>query len=124
MQLPHQSPKVAGAARVLILTLFPIGRSGATTGGNLRLTDSAGVGGSSSVSCVRAGLSEVDLISVAPLGELSVSHQTGESKLDHNGTMDTVGSRGITRLLSASEVAEILGVRKMRVYALLKRGTI
>lgn len=44
--------------------------------------------------------------------------------MDQNGTTHTAGNQGITRLLSASEVAEILGVRKMRVYALLKSGII
>lgn len=44
--------------------------------------------------------------------------------MDQIGTMDATRSRGITRLLSASEVAEILGVRQARVYALLRSGII
>jgi len=44
--------------------------------------------------------------------------------LGHTGTTTTADNRGAARLLTASEVAEILGVRRTRVYALLASGTI
>lgn len=44
--------------------------------------------------------------------------------MGHTITMETAPGAGTTRLLSASEVAQILGVRKTRVYALLKSGII
>jgi len=47
-----------------------------------------------------------------------------ERELGHTGTTATADNRGAARLLTASEVAGVLGVRRTRVYALLASGTI
>lgn len=44
--------------------------------------------------------------------------------MGHTIMMETAPSPATRRLLSASEVAQIFGVRKTRVYALLKSGII